>query len=129
MKNTVFGVWLIIAIPGCMSSHESAIRDGLRSLNELTDLLNTIADGQSAKEAQPKLKVLFVHLRELKYRLNRQTKSAWEQKEDLTDKYHAEYRDALQRFRKALAKSLSDVEAARVISKIIDEELPDLPER
>jgi hypothetical protein len=130
MRNAVVCIVLLslAAVPGCKSSHELALREGIALVNQLTDLLSTITDGRSAEEARPKLKTLLVRLRDVGYRLNRVEKRPGDQTTELADKYRQEYEDARKRFRKALAKAASDPGAAKVIEQVFDEEFPGILE-
>jgi hypothetical protein len=127
MKSNPVRVLLlfVVALSGCSGSPESAVKEGLKTLNDMTDSLHAIANGAPLKEAGPKLRKLVIRFRELKYKLDRLDKPQPGDQEELARKYLLEYQDAEKRFHKALKKAMATREAEQIIEQIFNEELPD----
>ena len=92
---SVFALALLVA--GCKSDEEKAISGSIDKMNEMTNVLKTIKDTDSAKAAAPTLQAIAKDLKEYQTKMKSMPPSEAEDKK-LKEKYEAPMKEAMNNF-------------------------------
>lgn len=115
-KATLAGLALalVFGVSGCGDSPDSVMKDTIKLMNEMADVMEGIKDKDSAEKAKPKLEALAKKMKDLeerakKLKLDEMPK---EKKEALQKKYEDDLKKAGTRFGAAMMKAMTNPDAA-----------------
>jgi hypothetical protein len=82
-----FALALVFAVSGCGDSHEAVLKDTIKTMDEITEVCESIKDESSAKAAKPKLEKLAEKMKDIKKRADKLGDPKGDKKEALEKKY------------------------------------------
>src|SRR5260370_473631 len=103
MKPFVAGAMLVLlssprADAADLIEHEKIMKDVIKAMNDMGDVLDKITGPDSAKAARPKLEAVVKHLKELKQKEAKLAKLSREEEQGLKKKYATELKKIHDRF-------------------------------
>jgi predicted nucleic acid-binding Zn-ribbon protein len=110
---------LLLVVPACRggNEHEAMMKDMIKAMNELADVLESIKDEATAKAAEPKLKALGTRIQEMKKKADALGGLPKDKDEELRKKYEPEMNAAVGRIMAASQKAASVPEAQAALQE------------
>ena len=97
-RSITLCVGILLLVSGCGDSHESVINDSVKLMKEMTAILKTVKDEESAKAAKPKLKALSEKMEAIEKRSKALGEPTAEQQKKLEEKFKKENEKVVQEF-------------------------------
>jgi hypothetical protein len=115
-----FALALVFAVSGCGDSPDSVIKDQIKLMNDMADVLEGIKDKDSAEKAKPKLEALAKKAKDIEERAKKLKLDDMpkEKQEALKKKYEDDIKKAAGRFGAAMMKAMTNPDAAGALKGI-----------